>query len=312
MLIVVLLFAFVIGQAFWSYKLRCFFRIFPGLFAGLLVSFTTGCLLFMDGFRGDAVRFLARLTGGEYLAKMISNGDMLGAFQLIMEDEGVRELLLKILPNSVKLFAVVSVLLCIACAVVSAVWEKPGVFLEFFAYGYTLLAGIFTLMESTLLGAVLGIAVGVLLGVLGYKISRGWIIVAPNLADVFVLLNLFLVIMPGRNGGGDGFGSLITLLSLAGLIAIPIGVYKQFKTTAIPKDGAAQPAAAQSTLKSRWDSGAARVKAALARPMGSAPKAAPSSGKPPFTSGQKFCPQCGSPLNPDAKFCPKCGQPTKN
>ena len=56
MLIVVLLFAFVIGQAFWSYKLRCFFRIFPGFFAGLLVSFTTGCLLFMDGFRGDAVR----------------------------------------------------------------------------------------------------------------------------------------------------------------------------------------------------------------------------------------------------------------
>ena len=40
--IVLLFFAFVIGQAFWSYKLRRFFRIFPGLFAGLLISYTTG------------------------------------------------------------------------------------------------------------------------------------------------------------------------------------------------------------------------------------------------------------------------------
>ena len=305
-----LFFAFVIGQAFWSYKLRRFFRIFPGLFAGLLISFTTGCLLFMDGFRGDAVRLLTRIAGGERLANMISSGDTLGVLRLIMENEDARNFLLKILPDSAKHFAVVSVLICIVCAVVNAVWEKPGVFLEFFAYGYTLVAGIFTAMESTLLGALLGIAVGVLLGALGYKISRGWIIVSPNLVDVFVLLNLLILLLasPGTSGGG----SWLNLLLLAGLIAIPIGVYKQFKATAIPKDGVAQPAAAQSTLKSLWDSGAARVKAALARPTGSAPKADPSSGKPPFASGQKFCPQCGSSLNPGAKFCPKCGHLTKN
>lgn len=312
MLIVVLFFAFVIGQAFWGYKLRRFFRIFPGLFAGLLVSFTTGYLLFMDGTRGDVVRGVTGFIGGERLADMISSGDMLGVLQLCMKEEGVRDLLMKVFPE-VKAFIIISILVCIACAVVSAVWEKPGVFLELFAYGYTLVAGIFTSMESTLLGAVLGIAAGALLGALGYKISRGWIIVAPNLVDAFVLLSLIpLFVSSGGNGGGNGAGGLLGLLLLAVLIAIPIGVYKQFKATAIPKDGAAQHAEVPSTLKSWWDSGTAKVKAALARPMGSATKADPTSGKPPFASGQKFCPQCGSPLNPGAKFCPKCGHATKN
>lgn len=306
---------YVIGQAFWSYRLRHFFRIFPGLLAGLLISFTTGFLIFMNGTRGSVVRFLAEFAGGDRLAGMISRGDILDALQLLIKNETVRDLLLKVLPDSVKAAAAIGVLLCIICAVVCAVWEKPGVFLELFAYGYAVLATSIAATESSLLGAVLGIAVGALLGVLGCYISRGWIIVAPNLVNFLFLLTLLPVVAagPGTSGsstgimGATGFAGLLVLPLLA---AIPIGVYRQLKTTAGHKNKTAQPAAARAALKSRW----AKFKApptAVSEAPSAQQQASPAWKETPPTGKQKFCTQCGTLLNPGSRFCVKCGHPAQ-
>lgn len=247
----------------------------------------------MDGTMGDVARFLMRSELGRRLGVMIDGGNLFGALRELMKNEAARDLLLRVLPDSVKTFAVISALVCIACAVVSAVWEKPGVFLELFAYGYTLTSGILASMESALWGGVLGVVAGALLGALGCKISRSWIIVVPNVVDAIAIFFAMIALA--------GVSGLLILLCLLLLIAIPVGVYKQFKATATPKDGAARPGAAAPTLKSRWGEWTAKVKAAAARPAESAP------GKSPPAGGRKFCPKCGSPLNPGAKFCPKCG-----
>lgn len=250
------LLALFVVQAFWGYKLRHFFRLFPGFLAGLLISFTTGYLMFMDGTRGDLTRLLMNLGGGDLLSKAISDGDILGLLKLLATDETARDILMKILPDSAKAFMAFGVLVCIACTIACAALEKPGVFLELFSYGYTVTASICTAKESTLLGAILGIAVGALLGMLGYKISRGWIIVVPNLFDFWVTLFLSTLILDGAADSGNilaGFlFSAISIASLALLAAIPIGVRRQFKATAVPKDGAAQSAAAASGPKGKW------------------------------------------------------------
>ena len=313
------LLAYFVVQAFWGYKLRHFFRIFPGLLAGLLISFTTGYLMFMDGARGDLTRFLMDLGGGRLLSDAISDGNIFKLLRLLATNDTARDLLMKILPDSAKIFMAFSVLVCIACTVVCAALEKPGVFLELFAYGYTITASIFVANGSTLLGAILGIAVGALLGALGYRISRGWIIVAPNLIDW--LISSFFLLSAGMAGDGNGGNGsvwvwVIVLAILLLLIVIPVGVYKQFKATAVHMEGAAQSAVAPSMLKSSLT---AKVKSASTQVMGFARRVSSrlSQGTPaakgtPSAGGQRFCPKCGSPLNPGAKFCPKCGHAVKN
>jgi len=305
-----LFFAFAIVQAFRGYRLRYFFRIFPGVLAGVLISFTTGFLLFMDGTRGDVVRAAASLSGNNLLADAIGNGDILGLLRELVSHETTREILMELLPDSAKVYMVFAVLLCIASVIVCAALEKPGVFLEFFAYGYTIVASIFAAGDSALLGALLGIVVGVLLGMLGYKISRGWIIVAPNLVNFLVTLFVVLpfTLMPA--GAKIGLGMLIPLAGLALVIAIPIGVRRQFKETAAPKDGAPQPAAAASGLSVTWAEKCRAVVDLVTAKLSSLSKSSPAPGNAP--GGQKFCGKCGNPLAPGAKFCAKCGAPTQD
>lgn len=265
--------------------------------------------MFMDGTRGDLTRLLMNLGGGNLLSKAISNGDILGLLKLLATDETARDILMKILPDSAKAFMVFGVLVCIACTIACAALEKPGVFLELFAYGYTLIAGPFAAKESALMGAILGIAAGALLGALGYKISRGWIIVVPNLFD-FGVVAIAALLVPS-SAGGNGFAVFISLISLALLVAIPIGVYKQFKATAIPKDGTAQSAAAASGLRGKWAEKFKTVTNFVPAMPSAQSKANPTLRNTP-PGGQKFCSKCGNSLAPGAKFCAKCGAPTQS
>lgn len=318
------LFVIIIAQAFRGYRLRYFFRIFPGFLSGVLISFTTGYLMFMDSLTGKVAGVAASFGGDKLLADMISNGNILELLQDLVTNERLRNILMKILPDSAKVFMVFAVLICIACTIVCAALEKPGVALELFAYGYTLVASMFTANGSVLLGAILGIAAGVLLGMLGYRISRGWIIVAPNLVNFLIVLSFafpFLAMVAGNpgagnrpgTGSGNVFGVILMLLAVLALaVAIPIGVRRQFKETAVSKDGTAPPAAASAGPKVNWAEKCKALADSVSAKLSAPPKSNPTPGSAPPAGGQKFCGKCGNPLASGAKFCAKCGTPTRS
>lgn len=315
-IIILLIYAFAIGLVFWGYKLRHFFRLFFGLWAGLLISFTTGVLMFMDGTRGDLTRLVMNLGGGKLLSKAISDGDLFGLLRLLLTNDTARDILMKILPDSAKAFMVFAVLFCIASTIVCAVWEKPGVCLELFAYGYTVTASICMSNGSTLMGAILGIAVGALLGMLGYKISRIWIIISTSLLGGIIFnfgAGVFLLFSGSGGFAGHLIFGLISLIGVIGPLLIPVGIFVQVKITSVPKsERTAQSGTISAGLKGKW---AEKFKAVtnFVPPMPSAQsKANPSSKSTPSASGQKFCPQCGNSLAPGAKFCAKCGTPTRS
>lgn len=204
----VVLFVYGIAQAFWGYKWRVFFRILPGLWSGLLISAATGFLILMDGTRGDVIRFLMDATHGDMLkvvAELIKAavtnsktfGQGLNIASGILNAVGATDI--TDILDTVKTMIIIGVLFSVICAVVSAAREKIGVALEFFAYGYTPVALYFAMKESTLLGAVLAIIVGALLGALGYRISRMWIIITTGLIGGLIALYSFVYLLSLAN-----------------------------------------------------------------------------------------------------------------
>lgn len=208
----------------------------------------------------------------------------------IMDATGISSIV-----STVKTMVIIGVLFSVICAVVSAALEKPGVALELFAYGYTLAAVLcLSAEQSSLLSAVLAIVVGALLGALGYRISRMWIIITTSLVDGLVATGGIIIL------------AIIPLWFVLLMIFLPIaGIYVQLKITAVTKDKAAQPAAgpAQSTEF---------VPEFVPGNLSAQHGATPTLGRTPPAGGQGFCAKCGSPLELGARFCGKCGQPTQS
>ncbi|MBD5099570.1 MAG: zinc ribbon domain-containing protein [Clostridiales bacterium] len=194
----VALFVYGTAQVFWGYKRRVFFRILPGLLAGLLISAATGLLILMDGTRGDVIRSLMEATHGgifdvaaELVKAAVTNSkafgqglDIASGILNAVGATGITDIV-----DTVKTMIIIGALFSIICAVVSAAREKIGVALEIFAYGYTLVAVLcLSAGQPSLLSAVLAIVVGALLGVLGYRISRMWIIITTSLVGGSIAL----------------------------------------------------------------------------------------------------------------------------
>lgn len=206
----VVLFVYGIAQTFWGYKRRVFFRILPGLFAGLLISVATGFLILMHGRRGGVIRSLMDVTHGgilDFVAEIVKAavtdnkafGQGLDIASDFLNTVGATDITDVV--DTVKTMVIVGVLFSIVCAVVNAAREKIGVALELFAYGYALVAVLcLSAEQSSLLSVVLAIVVGALLGALGYRISRMWIIITTSLVGELILYLIFRTVGIGLMG----------------------------------------------------------------------------------------------------------------
>ncbi|MDE6259731.1 MAG: zinc-ribbon domain-containing protein [Oscillospiraceae bacterium] len=302
--LVILLIAHGLVGTFCGYKGQAIFRILPGFFSGLLISAATGFLILMDGTKGPVIRFFIKRANGNvisFLLQALTDGDVIwGVLGVNSNHKSALEILIDQAPAK----AIAVFLFCVVCAIVCAALEKPGVFLELFAYGYTLVALFVAFKGSSAAGAILGIGVGVILGVLGYKISRMWIIITTSFVGGVVLTSPLWRICSGifaSIGVSDSYLPLIWI-SMA-LPLMIIGICKQRKETAIPAGKrAAQPTAVPAGP-------AAPLKQAAPSPA--QPQTAPAAKGTSPTGEQKFCVKCGSPLDPSAKFCGKCGHPAR-
>ena len=254
--------------------------------------------------------------------------------------------------DTVKTMIIIGVLFSIICAVVSAAREKVGVALEIFAYGYTLVAVLcLSAGQPSLLSAVLAIVVGALLGVLGYRISRMWIIITTGLVGGsiasfggHVIPRIAASALPEVLGESPIL-ILCGLMSCA-VFAIAVGAFQRALGYQIPRmwliitislvGGLSllfMPtvvallliiAGIYAQLKATAvpaDKTAAQPAAVTADSAAALDKAAPSPARPkaaraaketPPAGGQNFCAKCGKPLEPGVKFCGKCGHPTRS
>lgn len=304
--LVFLLIAHGLVGTFCGYKGQAIFRILPGFFSGLLISVTTGFLILMDGTMGPVIRFFIKRANGnviEFLFQALTDGDVIWRVLGINSNyKSALGILIDQAPDK----AIAVFLFCVVCAIICAALEKPGVFLELFAYGYTLVALFAAFKGSSAMAAILGIGAGVLLGVLGYRISRMWIIITTSFVGGVVLtflpmLMIFKILAPIV---GDSDLLWTSIWIIVALFLMIIGIRKQLKETAVPAEKpAAQPAAVP------------------AGPAAPSKQAAPSPAQPQIppaakgtspTSEQKVCVKCGSPLDPGAKFCGKCGHSTRS
>lgn len=147
--------------------------------------------------------------------------------------------------------AILGVVLGLFTGIISAVWEKVSVFIEFFTYGFAVTAALlgreylssWKFFFSIVLGKenelivrvfVPAIIVGCIAGCIGLFVSRIWIIISTAFWGGILSiagLRLSIALLSGNGFRGNALMIPIALDYLIGIVIIVAGMIYQFKTT---------------------------------------------------------------------------------